>query len=256
MIYIWRTGHQINEEVSNALHAGIPGSVLKSTDFVDQYIKSPNRFTAVAYGILRGTESIFKNNGSAGWYEVDRGYIRAKHYDGYYRITRSALQAAYKDHELPSDRLDKLAVQTKSTYHPKGLILVCPPTKHIEGFCGHRHGWWLETIEAFLREHNITYRVRTKGDSRSLEDDLYDCRGVVTFNSNVAVDAAINGIPVITGKHSICGDWSHNNLSALVENTLVQETPEHLDKLLRFISYNQFTLDEIRSGVAWRTIST
>lgn len=258
MIYVWRTGHQINETISYALHAGIPQNILKHTEWADNYIHSNNKHVAVGYGILRGTGDIFHHNraNNVDFYEVDRGYINPNHYDGYYRISKNALQAKYKELDLPGDRLEKLKFERKQWFNPKGHILIIPPSEYIETFYNLAPGWWESEVIKSLEGVTRPFKVRDKSESRPLDYDLQDAYCVITFNSNVAVDASIKGVPVITGAYSIAGKWCKNSMADVIESKIEAPTQERIDKFLRFVSYNQFTLDEIKSGLAWQIIST
>ncbi len=247
MIYIWHTGHEINEKLSYALHAGIPQTILTHTEWAENYYNSPNKYTAVGYGILRGTGDIFKHNQAhnVDYYEVDRGYINPRHFDGYYRISKNGMQAKYVDRDLPSDRLDKLKIERGNWYDPKGRIIVCPPSDFIEHYYNLIPGSWESTIKEELEENNEHFKIRHKSDTTPLEHDLKGAKAVYTFNSNVAIDAAIKGIPVVANKESVVYGWKRDALPPSIGE---------IDKLLRFISYNQFTLEEIRNGTAWRLL--
>lgn len=250
MIYVWHTGHEINEKLSRALHAGIPQSILKHTEWADNYFNSTNKHVAVGYGILRGTGDVFKHNEkhNVDYYEVDRGYINPNHYDGYYRISKNGMQAKYRDLDLPSDRLDKLKFKCENWFDPKGRIIVCPPTEYIEDFYGMERGWWVKDIEEYLTRSERSFKTRHKSDAVSLENDLKGASCVITFNSNVAIEATIKSLPVVEGKDSILSGWERDLIH--------QPTDSEIDKLLRFISYNQFTLEEIRNGTAWKIIQS
>lgn len=255
-MYVWHTGHQINERVSAALHAGIPQTILKHTEWADNYINQTNKHVAIGYGILRGTADIFRHNHTTGvdFYEVDRGYLNPNHYDGYYRISKNALQATYRELDLPSDRLDKLKFERKQWFNPKGHILIIPPSEYIEEFYNHPPGWWESEVVKSLDGVSRPFKIRHKSESSPLEHDLQGAYCVITFNSNVAVDATIKGVPVVTGMYSVAGKWCGNSIGDIIENKIEAPTQERVDKLLRFVSYNQFTLEEIRKGEAWKTI--
>lgn len=251
-IYIWHTGHPINEKLSYALHSGIPQSILKHTEWAKNYIDSTNKFVAVGYGILRGTGDIFNHNRrhNIDYYEVDRGYVNPNHYDGYYRISKNGLQAQYLEHELPDDRLSKLKYERAEWFSPKGRIIICPPSEYIEQYSGFTPSWWENEIIQSIGDK--PYKVRDKSDARPLNDDLQGARCVITFNSNVAIDAAIKGIPIITGMYSVAGRWSQNSMANVTNDTLTVQDPI---ELLKFISYNQFTLEEIKDGTAWKILN-
>lgn len=256
-IYVWHTGHQINETLSMALHAGIPQSILKHTEWADNYFNSTNKHIAVGYGILRGTGDIFKHNTEhwIDYYEVDRGYINPKHFDGYYRISKNGLQAKYKDVDLPGDRLEKLKIERANWFNPKGKIIVCPPSEYIENYYNMKHDTWLNNCINILNEYKQPYKIRHKSDTTPLDHDLQDSCCIMTSNSNVAVDASIKGIPVFAGADSIVHGWNKGVLTMIQGNKIEPPTDAEIDKLLRFISYNQFTLEEIRSGMAWKILN-
>lgn len=254
-MYIWKTGHHINDVVSDALHAGIPHSIIKHASFANNYAQSPLKKVAVGYGILRGTADVFAINEAAGvdYYEVDRGYIRPGHFDGYYRISKNGLQARYHEHKYPTDRLDNLNVKTDNLFNEKGHILICPPTLPIQQYYGVAN--WQQKMEDVLKASSRRIRIRDKGDTVPLEHDLDGCYAVVTFNSNVAVDAIIKGIPAVTSPFSIVHRWSGYCLQDVVNDKITRINEANRIKFLSFVSYNQFTLKEIQDGVMWRILN-
>lgn len=258
MIYVWKTGHHINEKVTEALHAGLRDSIIKDTSLRFNYFQSPRKIPAIAYGILRGTADVFMHNREFGldFIEVDRGYIRPRHFDGFYRISKNALQAKYQPHSFPDDRFRYLDVELSSHFSKKGHILICPPTDFIQSFYGLRPGDWEVHVTQTLKSNTDRYiKVRQKGDAIPLENDLTDCYCVVTFNSNVAIDATIRGIPVCTGAYSVCGAWNKISLQDIIDDKVEAPTEEKIEDLLRFVTYQQFTLDEIKRGIPWEIIS-
>lgn len=256
MYYIWRTGHHINQTVSDAIHAGLQGSIVKDTSQRHNYFQSPRKIPAIGYGILRGTAEVFWHNREHGvdFVEFDRGYLKPQHFDGYYRISKNGLQAKYHEHEYPFDRLNKLHINLQRNFNPKGHILVCPPTDFIQWFYG--LSGWEDKIEAILKNNTTRHvKVRRKNDVTPLENDLTDCYCVVTFNSNVAIDAILRGIPVVVSEFSVCHGWTPYKLQDIIDDKL--EAPKEADilELLSFASYQQFTLEEIKQGLPWKIIS-
>lgn len=256
MIYIWKTSHLINQEVTKSVHAGYPESIVKTTEFAEAYQKQPNKKVAVGYGILRGTADVFYTNAAAGldFYEIDRGYINPKHFDGYYRISLNDMQAKYKDIDLPDDRLKRLSYAYKNLYNPKGHILVAPPTEAVECFYGLKPGLWQQAIVDTLGNCGRKVIVRKKTDTMPIQQALADAACVVTYNSNLALDATLARIPCVTDLHSIFSGWNANTLSHILEDKLEVPTEDKIDKLLRFMSYNQFTLEEFTKGLPWKIL--
>ena len=72
----------------------------------------------------------------------------------------------------------------------------------------------------------------------------------MTFNSSVVIDAVCEGIPVFCGTECSAYQVAEQDLSKI-------ETPKHADRepWLWHLSYNQFTLEEMRSGFAYDCIS-
>lgn len=247
MFTIWRTGHYINEEVSKALCIGTRFEI-KHTDLLP-FEKLPR--AAVAYGILRGTADAFKSSKAHGldFIEVDKGYIGASHFDGYYRISLNDMQAKYKKLDLPNDRVRKLKITLQPEKKDGRYILICPPTQYVEEYYGLEPDKWLsDTINEVKKYTSRRIKIRPKlGANIPLQDELAECYCVIAYNSTVAIDAVIAGVPVIVSEHSVLHDWSLNSISC-IENDLVMNDRE---ELLRFISYHQFTLDEIKNNKAF-----
>ena len=64
----------------------------------------------------------------------------------------------------------------------------------------------------------------------------------------------MEGIPAIaTSQHSVIKNWNNLTMSNL-DNCIEISQNLDRDKLLRFISYHQFTLKEIESGLAFAII--
>lgn len=258
MFTIWRTGHSINEEVSKALSIGTHFEI-KHTELLPM---ERNLKPAIAYGILRGTGLPGRNTGDTSvfkecdkhnkpWWELDRGYLRPNHFDGYYRISLNGMQAKYQRIDLPDDRVRKLDVKLYPVIKSGKYILVCPPTEPVEQFYGMESGKWLnDTINEIKKYTDRRIKIRDKHDSNApLEHDLAEAHCVVTFNSSVALQAVIYGIPAIVSEHSVLHGWAANSISCIEQDLLINDRME----LLKYISYCQFTLDEFKNNKAFET---
>ena len=77
-----------------------------------------------------------------------------------------------------------------------------------------------------------------------LKQALKNAWVLITFCSNAYIDALINGIPVITNyPNNVIGDFKK------IENPVLDRT------CLKNLAYNQWTLEEIRSGKAWEELN-
>ena len=90
----------------------------------------------------------------------------------------------------------------------------------------------------------------------SLEEDLKNASIIIAYNSQVALDASLKGIPVIVDKNNCCFELSFklSDLNKGLNNPDFEIEPNRLG-LFKWLSYCQFKLDEIKSGFAWKTIN-
>jgi len=273
---VYTTGHPINEEVCKAFQQGshLPSkhvSQFKPSPYLQfDAIGHPTYYTptdrqdryghrlvpAISYGFLRGAETIFKTCEWYGveWWEIDRGYFKPGHYDGYYRLSRNGLQATYQDIDLPSDRWERLNIKPQEWKRERGgYVLVCPPTEAAAYFHSVQPEAWSERITEEIKQHtDRPIRFRSKGDANNtpLAWDIDNAWCVVGFNSNVLLEALIRGVPAISGSvHTTYGGWLRK-LIADVEKTDWQAIDRQ--PLLNYLSYCQWTLEEMRSGMAWK----
>jgi hypothetical protein len=76
------------------------------------------------------------------------------------------------------------------------------------------------------------------------DEDVY-C--VVNYNSNAAVEAVWAGVPVIT-----LGDHITNHISVRSVNQINDLMRPDIERWLRYVSYCQYTMEEITNGTARR----
>lgn len=238
-IAVWKTGHEIADTVAEAVYEGLKRSG------VDVSIKSTNSLNDIqaydchlAYGILRGTSEVFKQAQENGklWFNIDKGYFKPSHYDGYYRVSLCGTQqTTFNGLEPDYACLDRLHVDIGSRKNNLlGQDLICPPTENVRQYFG-------------LSDRDyVGHNMRTKNCTRPLQGDLDSCRRVVTFNSSVGWEALRQGIEVVSDPaHSIVGAYQK-----------LIDKPLHLDvnerrKFFAIQASLQLTLPEMRSGHLW-----
>lgn len=255
MYHLWHTGHQINHKVMTAFKLGM----VKISETHEGYpLKHVSQWSGqshnVSYGFLRGTDRIFKQ--SEEYWEIDRGYIGAGHFGGYYRITMNGLRVPYNPllaAIMPLDRWRHLRVGIKPWQRDGEYVLVVPPSHAVMEYYGVGEDW-AEKVSARLHEQRIRYRVRNKtGAQMPLRDDLAMARCVVTYNSNVAVDALLAGVPAVSESLDI-SEWNGLGLDDVIagRELCVGDRVE----LFNWLAWNQFTLDEMRTGIPWRVVQS
>jgi len=260
-IAVWKTGHQIADTVAESVSLGFSEGFLKlksgiegvgkfttnipNIDIEDDII--PSYDIHIGYGILRGMDEVFRASDKAGkhWFNIDRGYFKPCHFDGYYRISYKGTQQTTGLDRLEPDyaRLEQLGIEILPYRgFNDGGVLYCPPTHHAAMFFGKRM-----MIDANSCGHKLT--VRRKEMNLPLQPDLDGCSMVYTFNSSVGWEALRQGIPVASDPyHSICGAYQK-----LVDKMLYQDYEERR-KLFAIMASLQLTLAEIRNGLLWPII--
>jgi hypothetical protein len=112
----------------------------------------------------------------------------------------------------------------------------------------------LERTLAELKRHTdrpIVVRAKPQPGETAvpLERALAEAHALVTHSSNVAVEAAIAGTPVFVAPSSAAAPVGLTDLSQI-------ETPVRPDRgsWLAHLAYAQYSMDEVKSGQAWRML--
>lgn len=260
MYTIWRTGHQINDTVTAAFRRGSlvlspdePPFTIKDVSFFKPNQRPP---ASISYGILRGADTIFKTCQQYGveWWEIDRGYFRPHHYNGYYRISLNNTRTDFNPNLLlPGDRFRNLKLEILPwREETKGHIILFPPTEAVASFFGIDISSWVESTLAELA--TFTDRkviVRYKGDSNNLPLalDIAAAHCVIGYNSNALIEALLIGTPAIQLQNRDILQWNNLTLRDVESDAL---TDCDREKLFHFLAYSQFTLEEFAKGYGWR----
>lgn len=236
-IAVWKTGHEIADKIADALNEGLREHSAVSGEEAD---------AGIGYGILRGMADKFRSLDATGkpWFNVDRGYWKPGHYDGYYRISLNGTQQTTGLDKLEPDydRWDALglSIETRPRHDPQGRILICPPT---------------DAVTQFFQLQNIHIKpdpkliIRRKDSVESLQKDLDKCCMVRTFNSSVGWEALRQGIPVVSDKsHSFVGAYQNQ------VDKMSQLTIDGRRRMFAVQSSLQLSLEEIKSGKIWPLI--
>lgn len=248
MIRCYTSHHSISRMVMAAFADGCGGQMVPSCDNNDNAMPLLEGDAAL-YGILRGCGEIYKRAMMLGRnvHYIDHGYINFKgHQDktSYYRIARNGRQSVIDpDHNWPSDRFEKLGVELKPWRKSGRHVLVIPLTEAIAKFHKLESSKWLaDTVRTITHHTERPILTKPKGEGQ-LEQALADCWCVVTHSSNVAVDALIEGVPVITlGESTACQlAWNFPDIER-------PYYPER-DGWAHGVAYQQWTLSEMRRGV-------
>lgn len=178
----------------------------------------------------------------------------------------------------PSDRFDSLSIQVMEMKNTGNHILICPPT---EGGYTKQGIWrnspdtilniqpaWLElTIRKIREASDRKIIIRPKkwnkrydkivkaiknieaSVDRSLAKDFEDCWATVAPSSGISILGLLDGIPSFCEPNKLASSCSLSDYSKI-------ESPLFCDrsKLFNHLSYLDFSIEEIESGIAWDII--
>lgn len=240
---VYVTDHVHSRVVSKAFAQGCGGQVVPPLRLLDG--------PATCYGILRGCGDIIKQCQWVGrdFYHIDHGYMRRGHYEGYYRVTRNAFQCDGTGGFAP-DRFEALGIEPKPWQRDGDHVVVIPLTGAFGKFLNIDPDEWTNSVVAEIAAHTDRPVIVKRKDGTPLRSVLTGAHCMVTHSSNAAVDALIEGLPVVTLGNSACAP-----VATALEEIESLRYPDR-DPWLWALAYNQFTLDEMRSGEAMEILHT
>ena len=205
------------------------------------------------YGIKRGTDQAIKKSKEY-WY-IDNGYMGQR--DHYFKICYNSIVHSGKG-DYPKDRFNQLDIKLKDWRKTGDHIVLCPASPRMNRFLGleDQPGDWTErTIEEIQKYTDRKIVVSTKfGDGirifskipskHPFQEVIKNAWAVVTYNSSVIVKSVAMGVPVI----SLSPERKIGSLSS-IENPLMERG------FLYSLAYNQWSIQEIESGQAWRELN-
>jgi lipopolysaccharide biosynthesis glycosyltransferase len=194
------------------------------------------------------------------YYYIDTGYFGNHRHKDYHRVTKNAMQWLGATQDRPSDRLDRCGVKIYK-HTPGSKILICPPSEKAMKYWDMDLDAWMENTIAKIKEHTdreIVVRLKQPRSVRVSVDTMQDALNrdvhcLVTFNSIAAVEALIYGKPVFTMGPNAAQPLANKDLSK-IENPFMPSKDE-VHKLMCCLSYNQFTVEEMRNGYAWAVLN-
>ena len=196
---------------------------------------------------------------------IDSGYVRrGDDTASYYSVGINGLngRANFRNDTMPGDRWEALGVDLKPWRHDGRHILVCgqvpwdAAVQHVD-----INAWCAEAVAQIKRQTNtpIIYRPHPKAlgasppipgtafSEAALQSDLVNCQAVITFNSNAAVDALIDGVPVFAfDRGSMAHPIANENWLDLTNPICPGRSQWAAD-----LAYCQWTQNEMENGRTW-----
>ena len=214
---------------SNGCNGDIHYSHLQAGDFLG------------IFGLSRGQDKLYSH--CKKFIHIDNGYFKRSLYprllDGYYRIVYNSFYYSGQK-KRPWDRFHSLGMKLEPIKKNGHKIIVAPPSEAVSKVLN-LHQWEHNTVEEIKKYTDKPIIVSKKNINKKTKlDDSVWC--VVTHMSNIQVEAAMMGIPVITTGFTNIGSIS------------LIECPDRNRDFLASLAYQQWTLDEIASGKAWQEL--
>lgn len=237
---VYVTSHQ-HSRIVGGMFAKATGGELRSVHAIREG-------ECATYGILRGADKVLRKGGPV-WY-IDHGYIKPGHYGGYYRVCLNGLHAKLS---VPDPlRFANLGWEPEEHISPPDApILVAPPSRYTAAFLGAES--WVANVCAEIGRHTERRIILTDKLEAPGERLLKSAHCLVTLQSNLAVEAIRQGVPVFIARGNMPYGYWHpaQEFSKSLEDI---EKPLYASLSARKewgakIAAVQFRLDEMGEGL-------
>ena len=209
---------------------------------------------AAFYGVV-GIEHLLRRAIAEGreWWYGDNAYLDAVR-GKYFRFARNAMQWPY----APPDyaRLRAIGVTVRPWRRSGRNVVVVEQSEHFLKLCG-REYWLGNALRAIKAQSDRPVKVRRWSRDkakavRGLAADLKDAWCLVTHMSAAATEAVLAGVPVFVSGPCAAVPMASGDLA----NIETPKYPDGREEWAARLAAAQWTMDELRSGLAWRTLNT
>lgn len=242
-----------NRPLSEAVRIGFDAEAMPM--YKPVFRKVPERLhivTGLQYGALDIMQRILATG--AEYVFCDRAYYGGGARSGRFRLTLNAYQKNWINTPAAltngHSRLDAWGVAPQPWRTDGDKVMVVPPSEAVEKLYG--INWardWLPKIQEATRREVIVSPKRDREES-PIFDRLPGVHCVVTWTSNVAVDAILFGIPAITHGDAAAAPVAGDLRVLDIENPPRPDRAAWAESL----AWGQFSIDEIRAGFARRVL--
>lgn len=264
-MYVVKTPHIINATVVEAVYKGLKavGMTAKMVDSMTPPMEPPA--ASISYGILRGTMPWL--TASETFLYLDKSFLRASHFDGYYRISKNGFQPDYLGGLYARDKRSPHKIAPMNELGANFFIM--PPTEHFAPVLGISPCNFVALITEWLQYHGVkpeNIEVRDKNTAvESLDVALKRAALVIAANSGAALKSILAGVPAISmanttlwsflkvqdARHEIPNFDAGNPLEVSPFDLINLCINTKFDKLFDFIASNEYTIPELERGEPW-----
>ena len=247
--------------ILEAFCAGAPGGTV-----ADDIPAALHDGVAVFYGITDATRHLWEQAKAEGrdWVYLDNAYFDGCRQpplkDGYFRATLNRLQH-HGTGGSDGKRLEHLIYKAKLVQEPArwkrdgSKIVVAPQSDQFMKTLAGYPGNWVEDVHKAIRavtSRQIGCRPWTAdkvAQYQNLKLDLRQAWAVVTYSSGCAVTALLAGVPAF-----VLAQDAISRCIAFTDLRHIEKRPGSEDDRrlwMAVVADNQWTLDEMRSGLCW-----
>ena len=223
-------------------------------------------------GILRGTEQLlwFAKTHNINYYYIDHSYFfradkHVKNKETQQRSYRVCLNNEnlnfLVNNKLNNDDKDRIS-KNKNLLFPRNIvnatgnkILICPPSEAISRYYKFQNGvdgWLNETLKIVKQQTDKEIVIRYKDTKIPFIRDFENAYCIITYQSTIAIEAVLRGIPSFCHTSSSAAPVSNTILNL---NKLVKPNSKQIEDWIEGLLVNQFTMEELQSGIALNTVN-
>lgn len=214
----------------------------------------------VFYGTAGGVLAEFKKAKAIGqpWYYIDNSYFDT-HLGRYFRVTKNALQVNPDRKTSTGDRFAKLCIDVEPWRYDGIYYIIVPQSDDfMRNVIGCKHDWTADVHDALIAfgvpDKRIKVREWTRDKAKAIAgfyEELKTARMVITYSSNAAITSMIKGVQAVSEAGS--AHWATGSLGILNMPPLFSGAAfGHRGVLFNILADNQWTIDELKDGTAWR----
>lgn len=245
-----------------ALGAGAEVRDLK--DYVDCDVAVVFGLVKTAFAPTHAKQAIFDRHKDRRLILLETAIVELK--EAYYSAGFGGIARAadYRNAGSPPDRWESFGVPVAPWVdRVGGPVYVCGQLPRDTTVQFTDHVGWCRSAVRFYSDLGVDVRFRPHPrvvdadiygiarrhlDDRPLRDALAEARAIVTWNSGVAVDAVLAGVPAVAvDSWSMAWDMASHDLEGALDPIFPGRS-----QWLANLGYVQWSLDEFRSGAAWR----
>ena len=236
---------QISKEFGLAFGKGCKGAIYHKLDILKSgdiaMFGNPASWEFLQQAIKEGRN----------WYYGDKAYFGR---NKYYRITRNAYQSNCKG-KVDSRRWESLKIALNG-WKTGSKILICQQSEAFYTLHGKNRAEWVKnTIDELRKYTDRPIEIRSKIYGNVTEElfkqSLIDIHAVIVYSSVSGAQAAIHGVPCFATEKCASLAFGTSDLSK-IENPI---KPDNRFEMACVMANNQWTLNEIRNGTAWRELN-